>query len=134
MSEHVKPFQPQDLMEGVKAKIRATFVDLIPDDAWDNMVKTEVDRYFKNHLTTGRQVPSYTPFSKFIQNQLEEFCKEKFKEYLNTDEFKSTWDSEGNLMMSKAVEETLVNNAGNILANILGGAMTSALQNSTYRM
>lgn len=45
-NEEVQKFDPSRLMDGVKDRIKATFVGLIQDEAWDGMVRKEVDAFF----------------------------------------------------------------------------------------
>lgn len=35
----IQKFDPSTLMEGVKERIKATFVSLIPDDQWEALCK-----------------------------------------------------------------------------------------------
>lgn len=46
MENQVQNFDPSALMQGVKDRIKATFVSLVPDDRWDEMVKQEIDAFF----------------------------------------------------------------------------------------
>jgi len=46
MSNEVQKFDPSTLMQGVKDRIKATFVSLVPDDQWDQMVQKEIDAFF----------------------------------------------------------------------------------------
>ena len=54
MEDQVEKFDPSKLMEGVKDRIKATFVSLIPDDAWNNMVEKELYIF-----TTGKIIPHH---------------------------------------------------------------------------
>ena len=45
----IEKFDPSRLMEGVKERIKSTFVSLIPEDAWAKMVEKEIYVF-----TTGR--------------------------------------------------------------------------------
>ena len=38
-NQQVEKFDPSTLMQGVKDRIKATFVSLIPDAQWEQMVK-----------------------------------------------------------------------------------------------
>ena len=38
----IEKFDPSKLMDGVKDRIKSTFVSLIPDDAWEKMVEKEI--------------------------------------------------------------------------------------------
>lgn len=51
MGNDIEKFDPSKLMEGVKDRIKATFVSLIPDEAWDQMLEKEIYIF-----TTGRIV------------------------------------------------------------------------------
>jgi len=51
MDNQIEKFDPSKLMEGVKDRIKATFVSLIPDDAWEQMLEKELYVF-----TTGRIV------------------------------------------------------------------------------
>lgn len=52
MGNQIEKFDPSRLMDGVRDRIKATFVSLIPDDAWDEMVEKELYIF-----TTGRIIP-----------------------------------------------------------------------------
>jgi hypothetical protein len=91
-------FDPSKLMEGVRDRIKATFVSLMPDGVWEGMVKTEVDKFFKEELTTTWQKSVTSGYSGVNQSysingtmkmspftaMVHEFCREKTSEYLRT--------------------------------------------------
>ena len=109
----LKKFDPATIMDGVKDKIKAEFINLMPEGAWLAMVKTEVNRYFKETVDTRHHYNNqrYTPFAILIHNLLEQKAKERFKEYLNTPQFKETWDSKGKSVMSEAVKKFIIENS-----------------------
>jgi len=49
MENMIEKFDPSKLMDGVKDRIKSTFVSLIPDDVWNTMVEKEIYVF-----TTGR--------------------------------------------------------------------------------
>lgn len=51
MEKEIEKFDPSKLMDGVKDRIKATFVSLIPDEVWDQMLEKEIYIF-----TTGRIV------------------------------------------------------------------------------
>lgn len=51
----VQKFDPATLMQGVKDRIKATFVSLIPEEQWEEMVKKEVDK-FSGSMKLGETV------------------------------------------------------------------------------
>ena len=63
-NKFVEKFDPQKMMEGVKDRIKATFVSLIPDEAWNQMVEKEIYVF-----TTGTiEVKCDTDFTKKDDN------------------------------------------------------------------
>ena len=54
MENQIEKFDPSKLMDGVRDRIRATFVSLIPDDAWNSMVEKELYVF-----TTGKIIPHH---------------------------------------------------------------------------
>lgn len=54
MENQIEKFDPSKLMDGVKDRIKATFVSLIPDDAWNSMVEKELYVF-----TTGKIIPRH---------------------------------------------------------------------------
>lgn len=64
MENQVEKFDPSKLMDGVKDRIKSTFVSLIPDDAWEKMVEKEIYIF-----TTGRiELKSKCNYSKKDEN------------------------------------------------------------------
>ena len=49
MENQIEKFDPSKLMDGVRDRIKATFVSLIPDEMWNAMVEKEIYVF-----TTGR--------------------------------------------------------------------------------
>ncbi len=51
MENQVEKFDPSTLMQGVKDRIKATFLSFIPDDQWEVLIKKEVDAFFDSEQT-----------------------------------------------------------------------------------
>ena len=47
MENQVEKFDPSRLMEGVKDRVKATFVSLIPDTEWEEMIKKEINTFLR---------------------------------------------------------------------------------------
>lgn len=62
MGNEVEKFDPAKMMEGVKDRIKATFVSLIPDDMWEQMVEREIYVF-----TTGKIVQHHD-FQRYDEN------------------------------------------------------------------
>jgi len=125
-------FDPSTLMEGVRDRVKSTFVSLIPDSHWDEMVKKVIDDWFtkKEEVSYSRKYVS--DFEKFIYNQLEEYAKPIVeKKILEYQEF--SWDSENNQKVNSMIEEMIVKNAGKILVNIIGESLQRMFNNPYIR-
>lgn len=103
--EQVEKFDPSTLMQGVKDRIKATFISLIPDDQWDVMVKKEIDSFFNelqkisissnkdtsqnywNPSVHQSMVIEQTPFRSMVWNFCAEACNKKLKESIIADYF-----------------------------------------------
>ncbi len=59
------------LQEKIVEKIRASFVEFIPDVEWDNLVRTEVTRYIKDKLKPLIQEELTNLFRAEIKKELE---------------------------------------------------------------
>src|SRR5438876_11157179 len=88
MTDEIEKFDPSKLMQGVKDRIKSTFVSLIPDDKWDELVKTEIDAWFKKETYNNRYNQQVSSFQIVVEETLKELAKEKVKsvflEYTNT--------------------------------------------------
>ena len=51
----IEKFDPSKLMDGVKDRIKSTFVSLIPDDAWEKMVEREIYIFTTGRIRTERE-------------------------------------------------------------------------------
>ena len=49
MANEIEKFDPSKLMDGVRDRIKATFVSLIPEDHWEKLVQAEIDKFFAKY-------------------------------------------------------------------------------------
>ena len=132
MTTEVEKFDPSKLMDGVRDRIKATFVSLIPDAQWDDMVKKETDRFFEpkegsNYYNNKK--PS--DFQNIVNEELMVVTKKKLSEYLNK-KYETKYWSGGGLKASKALEKFILENSDKILLSVIGGMtqqMVSEMQN-----
>lgn len=128
MSEEkaVAPYDPDKLMDSVKARIRSEFASLIPDQAWQNLVKKTVDGFFERKRGYHGEEPS--EFDRLVSNLVHEEIKKRMVTFFQTPEWTVRWEGEqGQKMMSDAVEKIIKDNVGAIVANTLGSAIQSVL-------
>jgi hypothetical protein len=134
MSEQVQKFDPSTLMQGVKDRIKSTFVSLIPDDQWDGMVQKEIDNFFtyKKEAYSGygsNKQYEPTEFAKLVDGLLKEEALERIKTYLKGDEFYKTWTEKAEPTLADAIKALILENSGQMLINLLQAPMQMSIQN-----
>jgi hypothetical protein len=127
MSE-IQKFDPSTLMQGVKDRIKATFISLIPDDQWDQMVQKEIDLFFQPKERRN-SIERISDFSDLVQKELLEECKKRLITYLASEEFNAVWKNNGQSATSEAVKKMIVENSGEIMMSAFGGMFTHMLHN-----
>ena len=134
MENSIQKFDPTTAMVTIKEQIKNTFASLIPEEQWEAMVKKEIDSYFEEKAevydTRGRS----STFTKDVHTLLAEEVKSRTKVYLTGPDFQTTWVHNGISTCNIKVEEMITKNAGKILADMIGGTISMALNNAGYRM
>jgi hypothetical protein len=134
----IKSFDPNDALKAVKERIKDSFVSLIPDDQWEDMIKKEITGYFaetpNNHqYGYNTQASSTSSFRKDVHALVSEETKTRTKAYL-TENFQQVWDSNGQPRCNLAVEDIITKNAGKILSDMIGNSIQIAIQSAGYRI
>jgi uncharacterized membrane-anchored protein YjiN (DUF445 family) len=130
MSNQVEKFDPSTLMQGVKDRIKATFVSLIPDDKWEEMVQQEITRYFQS-IPNSRYRDNMSEFSWTVYEAINEHVKQLIKETLANPEFQVNWNN-GNATVSEVIQEQIVKRAPEIFMQSIQSMIGSAIQNMRY--
>lgn len=118
-------------MQGVKDRIKATFVSLIPDDQWEVMVKKEIDDFFKQ-----REQGYSNRYCSDFRNVVNEVCKEmaekKVREVLSDPDFNTEW-SGNRETVSKAIKSQLISSAPEIFATAIENLVANSIQKMKYQ-
>ena len=150
----IEKFDPSKLMEGVKDRIKATFVSLIPDDQWEKMVEKELYVFTEGRIKIDRKwvdggyqdievrepykqqgfvnlensrEDDISPLQQMIREQLRETFKKNLTEFLGSEEYRGYWMQYGQPQVSKAVQEILTKNAETVFINFMAGMMQMAM-------
>lgn len=110
MDNQIEKFDPSTLMQGVKDRIKSTFVSLIPDGQWDTMVQKEIDEFFKlrktiiskktaQSVTYGNKIQDTfvnveqesSPFRDLVWDYCAEMTLIILKEKINKEYFTQHW-------------------------------------------
>lgn len=96
MENQVEKFDPSKLMDGVKDRIKATFVSLIPDNQWETMCNAEMKKFFEP-TWTGYDGKNKNPseFEKIVTELMREQCRNYLKELFARPEYsvEKTWEN-----------------------------------------
>lgn len=125
----IENFDPSKLMDGVRDRIKATFISLIPDAQWGELVKAECDKYFK--IESGYSSRTDTsPFGREVEQLLSEEVKLRVKDYLAKEWTTTYWNGGGVDTLNENLKKLLVEKSGEVLIGTLG----NMLQNTINQM
>lgn len=133
MAEDIQKFDPATLMQGVKDRIKATFVSLIPDEQWDQMVKKEIDAYFRLD-SQGYRHELISHFSITVRDVLQKEVYKRVESTLNSPEFSINWTG-GKQTLPEIIKSELVTKAPEIFIASIEGMITNvilSMRNKNY--
>lgn len=133
MENQIKSFDANEAMKSVREKIKDSFVSLIPDEQWNQMVKKELDEYFKEREEGAGYRMYASVFTKDVHSVLSEEVKFKVKEYL-LNNFNDIWYDNGVPICNEKVEEIITRNAGKIFSDMIGATIQQALSSAGYNL
>jgi hypothetical protein len=94
MENEIKKFDVNEAMKNVKDKIKDAFVNLIPDEQWNEMVKKEIDLYFQQKEERYDNRNYTSNFTKDVHSVLQQEVKDRTKQYL-LQNFDNVWFQNG---------------------------------------
>ena len=122
MEKEIIKYDASKVMEGVKDKIKATFVDLIPDDKWEEMIKTEIDKWLKSDNWNKSE------FQQLVNKCLSEVIGEKLSALIKEKYISEIWEN-GQIQPTEELKKLIIENAGKVLLGMLGNEVQQALNN-----
>ena len=121
-------YDPAKLIETVRERIRDTYVSLIPEEQWTQMVKKEVDSFFAIKEQGYHNKNMTSTFQQVVYNELELKAKEIAKQYFNSIS-NHEWNN-GQVCPGEFVKQLFAEKSGEILLNVLGGMVQCAINNA----
>lgn len=108
------------VQENIRNKIKAEFVNLIPDEMWTAMVESVVEDFTtgdRDQWGNRRQEPE---IKRLIRSAIEDEVKTSIKAKM--DELgASTWSSMGQRIMSEAMTKLIADHFDEVLASVNAG-------------
>lgn len=133
-NNQLEKFDPSSLMQGVRDRIKATFVSLIPDENWEKMIELEVDRFFKKSDKSYGNRYSASDFDVIVRQCLEEKSKEEIIKYLDENWVGKVWNSNANSYnASEKLEKIFIEKSGEIVAATFGSMINGAISTIVNR-
>jgi len=132
-NKDVQTFKPEHVMDKVKDKIKSSFVDLIPEDQWDLMIKKVINDWLKQKKVSAYRDDYQSDFDQLVRSCLNDHAKERVKEII--EEFQEfSWKEEGTINLNIRIEEMIIKNSGKILASIIGSTIQQVINNMSPQM
>ncbi|MDH7801292.1 MULTISPECIES: hypothetical protein [unclassified Rhizobium] len=117
------------VQENIRNKIKAEFVNLIPDEMWSAMVASVVEDFTSNvEERYGRMEKRESPMKRMIREEIEAQVKASIKAKIDA-LGQSTWDGLGERIMSDAMNKLIAEHFETVLASVNAG-MTSMMINA----
>ena len=133
MSEQIEKFDPAKLMDGVRDRIKATFVSLIPDDQWERLVKKEIDDFFMERVNqSSYHNHNYSYFGEMVRKELVLLTTEKVRKLVIEKYVSSGWDNDGPIL-SEALQEELEKAAPKMLKTIFAQLLRDTMNQMGVR-
>jgi hypothetical protein len=126
--------RPEDLAaslsQKVEAKIRDSFVELVPEEQWQAMVQSALERFTHRNHKVGYASSDPSPFDKMVHEAIKkQFVKKIEEELQKPDYFEGPWATFGPTP-GDAVKNILRDLAPELVALLMG----SVVQEATNKM
>lgn len=106
VNKEVAPFKPADVADKIRDRIQSSFVDLIPQEAWDGMIKGAIHEF--THKPAGDYHSNHQPKPSRLQGMINKEIEERFrasmKAELDKPEYQGLWTAQGSLPSEIATE------------------------------
>ena len=122
MENAVEKFDPSKLMDGVKDRIKSTFISLIPDGQWEQMVKNEIDDFINKRKKSPWSQETESKFSILVHETIAMILKDKIKKQL--EEFIGNRYDE---KITPALDKLIKENAESLISGMMGNMLRNAI-------
>lgn len=129
MTNEISPMQ--SVQEKIKARIQADFVNLIPDEMWDQLVSSTLSEFRSPKDARGYdQVP---PIKKMIDEAIRDQAKTAIQDALSRVHV-GTWDNVGNRVVGEAMKKLIKEHFDEVLKSVQAGMVEFAVMAATNHM
>lgn len=111
-----QPLTMEDVKERIAARIKASFVELMPEEAWTKMVETEIARFSKVQDRGCRDTRSFSDLQGIIREILEERYRDMLKAELVKPQYLGYFEEPGDF-----IKGFIMDNVPAIMTALLAG-------------
>lgn len=129
-------FDPQSYADKLRDRMKASMVDIIPDEEWEMLLKTQLKDFFEDKSVVtafGERKAQPSPFKNAVVQVLEEETKKRIREMLERPEWSGYWNGQ-EAVAGKAIEEMVKEHGADILNNWLSSAIQAVVSRIKYEM
>ncbi len=123
----IAPFDASSLRDKVADRIKASFVDLIPEETWKQMVANEIKNLTDARIDGYNRTQTPSQLQTMINAEISRRIKEAIVTALNGQEYQGVW-GDGTQQASAVVQEIIKQCAPNMVAALFGFIVNDALQ------
>ena len=133
-NQAIKAFDASDAMKQLRSKLKLAFVELIPEEQWEALLRDEFQKFTRASTHNGQRVPSGLEVA--AQEVLQGLARERIKTVLNSPEWVEQYLNAPDI--SEAVKDYLVEHQEKIvqivLKNLIGGSIQDIVQDLKLRI
>ena len=135
-SSDMQVFDPRSLQDKVIERIRSSFLELIPEDAWDELVGRELEKFFQTTKKTGYGASGVNPpeIEQMIHGALKSLIAERLAKDMAADGWFDTNYATNDQPVGERMTEALREIAPDLIAALMGSIMRESVQNMRDHM
>lgn len=125
----VTKFEPTNFVDKLRDKMKQSMIDLIPEEQWNSMLKSELDNFFNDKTERGAYSHNTVPseFKVAVRRIISEEVQKKVKDMLHSPEWEPYWKN-NEMLAGEKIAELLKEYGAQILNAWLSGAIQDVVQ------
>lgn len=116
-----QPTSMEDVKERIALRIKASFVELMPEEAWAKMVKAELSRFAERPAPTRHETYPASPLQIIVRQILDERYRKMLKDELLKPEYQGSFDQYGQGEPGEFIKDFIRDNLPTIIPALLAG-------------
>lgn len=122
-SKEIQPFRAEDLRAKIETRIKASFLELIPDEAFSAMIAETLQKFTEPRTTNDAYNPKTLPseFEVIVREVYRERLRDVVAKELQGEEWAGHWDG-NKVVVGEQVKKIILENSSAILLSMIGTA------------